>query len=147
MSLAIVPITLREARAFVAQHHRHHRAPQGGLFAVGAAAEGQVVGVAIVGRPVSRHLDDGWTAEVTRLCTTGERNACSLLYAACWRAARALGWRKLITYTLPEEGGGSLRAAGWRVVAETKAEGWSRPSRPRVDLHPTQGKLRWEAGK
>lgn len=145
MSLHLVPVTLREARAFVSAHHRHHRAPQGGLFAVAAADSAGIRGVAIVGRPVARQLSDDFTAEVTRLCTDGARNACSLLYAAAWRAARALGYRRLITYTLATEGGASLRAAGWRVVAETKPEGWSRPSRPRVDTHPTQQKLRWEA--
>jgi hypothetical protein len=147
--LAVVPCTLREAQSFVTQHHRHHRAPQGGLFAVGAAeidAGGAVmVAVAIVGRPVARRSQDGWTCEVTRLCSTGARNACSLLYAACWRAARALGWRRLITYTLPEEGGASLRAAGWRCIGEAGGGSWSVPSRPRVDTHPLQTKLRWEA--
>lgn len=143
-TLHVVPVTLREARAFVAQHHRHHRPPQGGLFAVGAAAGERIVGVAIVGRPVARALQDGWTAEVTRLCTTGERNACSLLYASAWRAARALGWRRLITYTLPEEGGASLRAAGWRLIGEAGGGSWHCPSRPRVDLHPLQVKIRWE---
>ncbi len=108
---------------------------------------GEVVGVAMVGRPVARHLQDGWTAEVTRCCTTGVKNACSMLYGACWRAARALGYRKLITYTLPEEGGGSLRGAGWWVVGNTnEPRGWNRPGRPRVDLHPLQCKLRWEIG-
>jgi hypothetical protein len=137
-------MTLREARSFVTQHHRHHRAPQGGLFAIGATDGAQVVGVAIVGRCVARLLNDGWTAEVTRLCSIGARNVCSLLYAACWRAARALGYRKLVTYTLPEEGGASLRASGWRCVGEAGGGSWSRRDRPRVDMHPTQGKLRWE---
>lgn len=151
-SLTLCPVTLREARAFVTRHHRHHRAPQGGLFAVAAEDAGgdcdgpSIVAVAIVGRPVSRHLQDDWTAEVTRLCALPDhRNACSLLYAACWRACRALGYRRLITYTLASEGGASLRAAGWRLVGEAGGGPWSRLSRPRVDTHPTQGKLRWEA--
>lgn len=101
-------------------------------------------GVAIVGRPVARGADDGWTAEVTRCCTDGARNACSMLYAAAWRAVRALGYRKLITYTLAAEGGGSLRAAGFRVVGEVAGRSWSCPSRPRVDTVPHQDKLRWE---
>lgn len=143
--LGVVPMTLRGARAYVAAHHRHHRPPQGALFALGAAIGDHVVGVAIVGRPVARLAADGWTAEVTRLCTDGTRNACSLLYGAAWRAARALGWRRLITYTLEEEGGASLRGAGWRLVGEAGGGSWSRASRPRVDDHPTQGKLRWEA--
>ena len=138
------PITLREARAFVSRVHRHHKAPQGGLFAVAASEGEEVVGVAIVGRPVARMLNDGWTAEVVRLATTGARNACSMLYAAAWRAARALGYRRLVTYTLPEEGGASLRASGWRLIGEAGGGTWNRKGRPRVDLHPTQAKFRWE---
>lgn len=144
MSLVVTPITIGDAKEFVRQKHRHHKPPVSGLFAV-AASEGEtVVAVAVVGRPSARHLDDGWTAEVTRLASDGTRNACSILYAACWRAARALGYRKLVTYTLPEEGGASLRAAGWRCVGEAGGGSWSRASRPRVDSHPTQTKLRWE---
>lgn len=143
----LVPMTLGEARAFVDAHHRHHRAPQGGLFAIGAALDEAVVGVVIVGRPVARALANDWTAEVTRLCSIGVRNVCSLLYAAAWRAARALGYRKLITYTLASENGASLRASGWRVVGEVSGRSWSCPSRPRVDKHPLQNKLRWEVGE
>ena len=143
--LELVPLTLREARAFVAQHHRHHRAPQGGLFACGDAAGKDIAGVVIVGRPVARQVVDGYTAEVTRLCTLGAKNACSMLYGAAWRAARALGYRRLITYTLASEGGASLRAAGWRLIGEAGGGSWSRSGRPRVDQHPTQIKLRWEA--
>lgn len=144
MALLLSPMTLREARAYVDRLHRHHRAPQGGLFAIGAAEGAEVVGVVIVGMPVARHNADGWTAEVTRLCTDGSRNACSLLYGAAWRAARAMGYRRLITYTLATEPGTSLRAAGWRVVGEVKPQNWSRPSRPRVDLRPLEEKFRWE---
>lgn len=144
MSLELVPVTLREANAFVVRHHRHHKPARGCKFALAAAAAGVVVGVAIVGRPVARGLDDGWTAEVTRLCTDGTRNACSFLYGAAWRAARALGYQRCGTYTLPEEGGASLRAAGWRLIGEAGGGSWSCPSRPRVDLHPMQTKLRWE---
>ena len=142
--MTVQPITLREARAFVSRVHRHHKAPQGGLFAVAASEGEEVVGVAIVGRPVARMLNDGWTAEVVRLATTGARNACSMLYAAAWRAARALGYRRLVTYTLPEEGGASLRASGWRLIGEAGGGTWNRKGRPRVDLHPTQAKFRWE---
>jgi hypothetical protein len=146
MSLALCPMTLGEARAFVDSHHRHHRAPVGGLFAIGAMheAEGGVVAVAIIGRPIARALADDFTAEVTRLCSDGTRNACSLLYGAAWRACRAMGYRRLVTYTLASESGESLRAAGWRIVGEVRKESWSRPSRPRVDRYPLQVKLRWE---
>jgi hypothetical protein len=145
MSLFLCPVTLREARAFVNRYHRHHKAPQGGLFAVGACGAEGLCGVAIVGKPVARMANGGWTAEVTRLCTNGHPNACSMLYQACWRAARALGYRQLITYTLASENGASLRAAGWICLGKTKGGSWSRPSRPRVDEHPTQGKLKWGA--
>jgi hypothetical protein len=113
-------------------------------FAIGAHDGDGVVGVAIVGRPVARGLDDGWTAEVLRVCTLGAQNACSLLYAACWRACRAMGYRKLITYTLKSEPGTSLRAAGWRVVGEVTRRSWHTPSRPRVDRDERQERFRWE---
>lgn len=144
MSLALCPMTLREANDFVERHHRHSVPPRGMKFAIGAHDGGQVVGVAIVGRPVARGLDDGWTAEVLRVCTTGERNACSLLYAACWRACRAMGYRKLITYTLKTEPGTSLRAAGWEIVGEVSRRSWDTPSRPRVDRDERQERWRWE---
>lgn len=145
--LELVPTTLRSARAFVAQHHRHHRAPVGGLFSVAIARGDDVVGVAIVGRPVAMRLQDGWTAEVTRVCVLdGVKNGCSKLYGACWRTARALGYRRLVTYTLQSESGTSLRASGWKTVAEVAGgQTWSRKARPRVDKHPLQAKFRWEA--
>jgi hypothetical protein len=143
--LFLVPITVSDARAFVEEHHRHHPAPVSGLFAVACSdTTTRINGVAIVGRPVARGLQDGWTAEVTRVATDGTKNACSILYGAAWRAARALGYRRLVTYTLETEPGTSLRAAGWRVVGEVTGRSWSCESRPRVDRHPTQGKLRWE---
>jgi len=142
--ITVVPCTLREARYFVAQVHRHHSPPQGGLFAVAASDGERVRAVAIVGKPVARMLADGYTAEITRLASDGARNACSLLYAACWRAARALGYRRLVTYTLASERGTSLLAAGWRMIGEAGGGSWSRKSRPRVDTHPLQRKLRWE---
>lgn len=142
----LCPVTLREARFFVGANHRHHRAPQGGLFAVAVVDAGAIVGVAIIGKPVARMLVDGYTAEVTRLCVRDEapKNACSMLYGAAWRACRALGYQRLVTYTLPEEGGASLRGAGWKLIGEAGGGSWSRRERPRVDTHPTQGKFRWE---
>lgn len=142
--LQLVPCTIGDAREFVRQVHRHHGAPVSGLFAVACALAGEIVGVAIIGRPSARELQDGFTAEVTRVATTGAKNACSILYAAAWRACRALGYLKLVTYTLASESGASLRAAGWRIVGQVKAESWNRPSRPRVDHAPLQAKLRWE---
>lgn len=145
VSLGLVPITLRDACAFIVQCHRHHKAPRGCVLCIGAASAGVVIGVAVVGRPVSRNLQDGWTAEVTRVATDGTRNACSFLYGAAWRACRAIGYRRLVTYTLPEEGGASLRAAGWKCLGSAGGGTWDRVPRPRVDWHPTQSKLRWEA--
>jgi hypothetical protein len=147
LSLQIVPLDLREANALVATMHRHHKPVVGCKFAIGAADDGRVIGAAIVGRPVARHLDDGWTLEVNRCVTDGTRNACSLLYGAAWRAARALGYRRLITYTLPQEGGGSLRASGWRLIGERGGGNWNVASRPRVDTDALlRGqKLLWEA--
>lgn len=92
--LELVPISLKEANKFVEMHHRHHKPVTGHKFSVAAAVDGEVVGVAIVGRPVSRYMDDGWTLEVNRLCTDGTRNACSFLYSACWRCAKNMGYKK-----------------------------------------------------
>ena len=142
--LVIVPCTITEAKEFVRRHHRHHIPPQGALFAVAASIGADVVSVALVGRPVARRLQDGFTAEVIRLASTGEHNACSILYAACWRAARNLGYRRLVTYILDTEPGTSLRAAGWKLIGEAGGGSWNCASRPRVDKHPTQKKLRWE---
>lgn len=145
MSLRPVPITLREAHAFVKAIHRHHKPARGGKFAIGASADGKVVGVVVVGRPVAAGAQAwGWTAEVLRLATDGTKNACSFLYAAAWRACRAMGYQRLITYTLNTEPGVSLEASGWQKVAETKGGSWNCKARPRVDQHPTQRKFRWQ---
>lgn len=141
--LAIVPISFAAACAFVNQHHRHHRAPQGHKFSLGLSEQDNIVGVAMVGRPVSRHLDDGWTLEVRRLCTTGTANACSKLYAACWKATKALGYRQLITYILSTESGITLKAAGWQFVGKAGGGSWDTPSRRRTNVFPTQGKLKF----
>jgi len=146
--LTLVPITIKEANQFIIDYHRHHRPPQGYKFAIGVSDGEKIVGVAIVGRPVSRNRDDGFTLEVTRTCTDGTKNANSMLYGASWRATRALGYRRLITYTLPSEGGVSLRGAGFKVIGETKDnKGWSREGRPRVDTHPLVKKLVWGKGE
>lgn len=150
MSVTIVPCTLREASAFVANFHRHNKAPQGGLFACGASDGVRLVGVGIVGRPVSRHIQDGETAEVIRCCVLDDapKGTCSAIYAALWRAAKALGWRRLITYTLQCESGASLRGAGWKVLAERVASdpaAWqSRPGREWQSV-VGQAKLVWGA--
>lgn len=140
-----VRITLAEANEFVAARHRHHPPVVGHLFSIGAVLGEALVGVVIVGRPVSRHRDDGLTAEVTRLCTDGSRNACSFLYGAAARAAFALGFECIGTYTLPNEGGASLRASGWHLIGERGGGEWGVPSRPRAPMQsPTGTKWLWE---
>ena len=113
--LRIVPVTLEQANAVVARLHRHNKPVVGAKFCIGVQQGDQLVGVAIVGRPVAPKLDDGFTAEITRVCTDGTRNAASALYGACRKAARAMGYDRIFTYTLPEEGGASLRAAGFKL--------------------------------
>jgi hypothetical protein len=142
--LVVVPIDLDEANAFVVSVHRHHGKVAGHKFSIGAALGCNIVGIAIVGRPVARERDDGLTLEVTRLATDGTCNACSFLYSACWRAARAQGFLRLGTYILASETGASLRAAGWRCIGEVRGRSWDCPSRPRIDKHPLQAKLLFE---
>ena len=135
--LELQPITLKEARAFINKYHSHNIASIGHKFSVAVNDGEKVVGVVMVGRPVARHFDNGWTAEVTRCATDGTKNVASMLYAAAWRCARAMGYKRLITYTLLRENGVCLKAAGYRVVGQTKGQGyWT--SRPR--------KIKWEEG-
>lgn len=147
-ALRIAPVSFADAAAFVAEHHRHHAAPVGHKFSVGLADGDELVGVAMVGRPVARHYDDGTTLEVNRTCIADSvPNGNSMLYGAAWRAAKALGYTRLITYTQATESGASLRAAGWRVLAERSARaGWDTPTRRR-HLSGTENVQRtlWEA--
>ena len=144
--LTLIPLALKRARLLVGEWHRHHLPPTGGLFAIGAASGGVLVAAAIVGRPTARALQDGFTAEVTRLVTNDTPHAASKLYAACWRAARAMGYHRLITYVLASETGTSVQAAGWKVLYTTKdrPNGWNTPSRPRTVKAPTEAKTLWE---
>lgn len=139
-------IEFDEAAAFVSEHHRHHTQPVGHKFSIAAYRGQRLVGVVIVGRPVARRRDDGETLEVTRLCVLpDEPNACSFLYGKAARAAFALGYQRIGTYTLKSEPGTSLKAAGWTLLGETSGGSWSRPARTRTDKHPLQPKLLWEA--
>jgi hypothetical protein len=146
MKLQLQPISFEEARAFIAQHHRHHLPPRGWKFGIAVNDGEQVVGVACVARPVSRIIQsrEPYTLELTRLCTDGTRNAASFLLGAARRATFALGYKHLITYTLLEEGGVSLRAAGWKELGRAGGGTWNRPNRLRVDKAPTGQKLLWE---
>lgn len=142
--LKIIPITLRQANAFVQKYHRHHGPSVGHKFSIGVAEGEKLVGVAICGRPVSRCLDDGYTLEVNRLCTDGTRNACSILYGAACRAAKALGYHKVITYILESEPGTSLKAAGFHCEGRAGGLEWTGKRKPkRSDQYPHEMKTRW----
>jgi hypothetical protein len=145
VKLSLQPITYAEACAFIAEHHRHHLPPQGWKFGVAVNDGEKVVGVVTVGRPVARGLDNGLTLEVTRCCTDGTKNAGSMLYGAAWRACKALGYQRLVTYTLAEESGTTLKAVGWKALYQTEGGSWDCASRPRVDTHPTGQKTLWDA--
>lgn len=145
--MIVIPMTLREANQFVSNFHRHNNPTYGGKFAIGCSTGSQLIGVAIVGRPVARLLDDGYTAEVTRCCVVNDapKGSCSFLYSRCWRIWSQMGGKKLITYTLQSESGSSLRGAGWKVVAQVKPGTWNRTGRER-EWQPIYGqeKIRWE---
>ena len=118
------------------KHHRHHSKAQGCKFCIGVVDErDELRGVAIVGRPVSRHLDDGYTAEVTRCCTDGIKNGCSFLYAACGRIAKHMGYIRIITYILATERGASLKASNWTSCGICGGGSWDTPKRPRPNSH------------
>ena len=144
MGLRIIPITLRDANAVVSAIHRHHRPVTGHRFSLGVVCGfGLVRGVAIVGRPVARMSDQQMTCEVLRVATDGSRNACSMLLGACAKTAKAMGFARIQTFTLPEEGGASLRGAGWVHEGSCGGGSWSRASREREDDQPMSVKIRW----
>ncbi len=145
LGIRLKPITFKQASAFIKDYHRHHSPARGWKYGVSVVNdEGDLVGVGIAGRPVSRILDDGTTLEVIRCCTTGTKNVASMLYGALWRAAKALGYRKMVTYILTSETGTSLKAAGWVEVADIRGKSWNSKQRRRVDKHPTGDKVRYE---
>lgn len=140
--MKIMPITLKAANEYVAQNHRHHKPATGCKFCIGCKDGGHLVGVAICGRPVSRHLDNGITLEINRLCTDGTRNACSMLYGACVRIARDMGYEKVITYILASENGASLKAANFICEGEAGGTIWT-GSRKRDNGVPQEMKKRY----
>ena len=154
MSLEIRPITLRAANAFVGQHHRHNLPTNGHKFSVACYDGDRLCGVAIAGQPIARKLDDGLTIEIRRVCTDGTKNACSILYGACSRCAKEMGYKRVVTYTLVSEPGSSLRAAGFKNCGEAVGVSWNVPSRPREEIqeslfgtvrkYPDEKKIRWE---
>lgn len=143
--LRLCPTTLRAANAYIRAHHRHS-APVAGCVAVVSVTDdsGLTRGVGVLGRPVARMLADGQTAEITRVCTDGAPNACSMIYSALTRAAAALGYGRVVTYTHADEPGTSVIAAGYRVAAAVRGHSWDRPSRRRPLGGDDADKLRWE---
>jgi len=150
--LCIVPITLKKANEFIKEFHRHNKPPRGHKFSIGLNDnDGKLVGVAVAGRPSARLLDDGLTLEITRTCTNGTRNANSMLYGAIWRCAKAMGYKKCITYTQCAESGASLRAVGWLQAARLKPrKSWAESSKGKLkDMRDKVGnggvaRIRWE---
>lgn len=133
----------KDAFAFVAEHHRHHKPPPCDIFRLGCEKDGKLVGVVIVARPVARRQDDGKTVEVSRLCTDGSKNVCSFLYSRAARIAQIMGYERIITYILDTEDGASCKASGFIFDGMTEAKSWNVPSRPRVDKHPVCPKKRF----
>jgi len=152
--LTIKPITLRAANTYVAQHHRHNQSTNGHKFSISCYDGDRLCGVAIAGRPIARNLDDGLTIEIRRVCTDGTYNACSILYGACARVAKDMGYKRVITYTLKSESGASLKASGFMNCGEAGGISWNTPSRPREEVqvtlfgterkYPAEKKTRWE---
>lgn len=130
MALEIRPITLKEANAYVAAHHRHNQPTTGHKWSVSVYDGENLCGVAIAGQPIARKLDDGLTIEIRRVCTDGTPNACSMLYGACCRAAKAMGYKRVVTYTLVSEPGASLRASGFTDCGEAGGGILERPLPP-----------------
>lgn len=151
----IKPVSLKTANCFVEENHRYHSKVQGHKFSIGAYSNDKLVGVCIVGRPVSRYLDDGKTLEITRLCTDGTKNICSMLYSRAAKIAKYMGYEKIITYILQSENGISLKASGWKCEGEAGGGNWNCPSCPREimenqlslfpqkEKYPTERKWRW----
>jgi len=150
MNFTLIPLTLKEANEFVTTHHRHNKKCVGHKFSIGALYNNKLVGVAIIGRPVSRHLDEKYTVEILRVCIKdpSPKNACSFLYGRAWRIWQTMGGKKILTYTLASESGSSMKAVGWEKISETKpfkeGKGWTtRKNRVWQPVH-AQLKFRWE---
>lgn len=140
--LELRPISFRDAAEYVDEHHRHHKAPVGHKFSIAAYDGDRLCGVAMVGRPVSRYLDDGLTLEINRVCTDGTKNACSMLYGASCRAAQALGYKRIVTYTLESESGSSLKSANFINDGEAGGKNWTGERFRQIELFPEM-KTRW----
>lgn len=142
-NLEIRPIHLRQANEFVKEYHRHNIPTTGGKFAISCFDGDRICGVAVCGRPVSRKLDNAFTLEIYRNCTDGTKNACSMLYGACLRIAKSMGYKKVITYTLESENGASLKASGFSFDGKAGGTNWSGKRKRNYYVSPQEKKNRW----
>lgn len=143
MALEIRPCDFATAREFVGTHHRHNKPPVGHKFSIACYDGERLCGVAVVGRPVGRYFDDGRTLEINRCCTDGTKNACSILYANAWRAAKALGYKRIVTYTRKSEPGTSLRAAGFICDGPAGGTHWTGERYVQEEIILDEPKVRW----
>lgn len=140
--MKIIPITLKTASDYINRFHRHHKATVGCKFAVAVTIDDKICGIAVCGRPVSRHLDNGYNLEILRVCTDGTPNACSMLYGACCRIAKQMGYTDVYTYTLASENGASLKASNFECEGMAGGTHWT-GKRDRGQDIPNEMKIRW----
>ena len=145
--LEIRPCDFETARSFVETNHRHNKPPIGHKFSIACYDGERLCGVAMVGRPIGRYFDDGRTLEVNRCCTDGTRNACSMLYGAAWRAAKALGYTRMVTYTRESENGASLRASNWICDGSAGGTHWTGERYIQQEIELDEKKVRWRKEK
>ena len=140
----VVPLTLKTANLYIEAHHRHHKPVRGHRFSIGCMQNGDLIGVAICGRPVARKTNYNEVLEVTRLCTDGTKNTCSFLYSACARIAKEMGFKKIQTFILDTEHGSSLKASGWIIDGYTQGLQWKHSDgKERRTDQPTCDKKRY----
>lgn len=142
--MKIIPMHLKQAQEFISKYHRHNIPPVGGKFAIGCISDGNLCGTAICGRPISRMLDNGNVLEIYRCCTNGTRNACSMLYGACLRIARNMGYKEVITYTLVSENGASLKASNFIYDGLSGGLEWTGERKRKYYVSPKERKIRWK---
>lgn len=141
--MVIRPITYKAAKEFINANHRHHNASIGCKFCIGLFEDNVMIGCAMCGRPVSRYLDNGLTLEINRLCTNGRKNACSMLYGACCRIAKEMGYEKVITYILQSENGASLKASNFKCEGLAGGVNWTGKRNKQNTKTPKELKTRW----
>lgn len=141
--MKLAPCTVKAALKQVREWHRHLPELQGGLFAAQCIDDdGNCLGVAVAGNPAQEWQGTGRIV-ISRVATSGAENACSMLYGALCRAAKALGYSEVWTYTLPTEPGTSLRAAGFIDMGMSDGGEHSRKSRLRKPAKHPEPKRRW----